>query len=106
MAILPSYRELHLNKNSNGYRPAGRDRVGLAADLRLLDVAAAGAVALLALDRLEVGVLDDLGAAGLAEAGDVAADAAQVVLFVVVVERLEGSGVSSVAPESHRLVVA
>ncbi|MCB1428564.1 MAG: RsmB/NOP family class I SAM-dependent RNA methyltransferase [Nitratireductor sp.] len=31
MAILPSYRELHLNKNSNGYRPAGRDRVGLAA---------------------------------------------------------------------------
>ncbi len=81
------------------------DAVGLAEEGRILGVERAGAVALLALDRLEVLVLDHLGAAGAAEGGDMAADAAQVVVLVVVDEGLVGLRVAGGLPEGDGLLV-
>ncbi len=59
----------------------------------------AGAVADFALHRREVFDVGDSGAAGLAVAGDVAADAVEVELFVLAGERGVSGGVRGLIPE-------
>jgi hypothetical protein len=72
----------------------------------IVGVDAAGAVADLALNGLQLLVLDDLAATRLAKARDVAAHARQIELLVVVDQRLVGPEVTCGLPVLDRLGVA